>query len=137
MPSNKSIRHGRHCVFDLHVHLVFLPKYRGKVFASPAFSILKNIFSRVCEDFESCLVELDGQADHVHLLIACPPKVSVSSLVNSLKGVSSRLLRKQGYPGIRIKPRGAAFWSSSYFAGSCGGAPIEVIRRYIENQRHP
>jgi putative transposase len=137
MPSFKDTRHGRHCVFDLHVHLVFLPKYRGKVFASPAFAVLKGIFSKVCEDFESRLVEFDGQADHVHLLVAYPPKVSVSSLANSLKGVSSRLLRKHGYPGIRIKPHDAAFWSSSYFAGSCGGAPIDVIRRYIENQRHP
>ncbi|MHB1943287.1 MAG: IS200/IS605 family transposase, partial [Acidiferrobacteraceae bacterium] len=66
-----------------------------------------------------------------------PPKVAVSALVNSLKGVSSRLVRQKNYPGIRKKLRGGALWSPSYFAGSCGGAPLEMIRQYIEQQQTP
>ena len=91
----------------------------------------------VCTDFEAELVEFDGEDDHVHLLVNYPPKVSVSALVNSLKGVSSRMIRKNNYSSIRKKLWGGALWSPSYFAGSCGGAPIEIIRQYIEQQRTP
>ena len=95
------------------------------------------IFSNVCKDFESELVEFDGEDDHVHLLVNYPPKVAVSNLVNSLKGVSSRLLRKQNHPSIKKKLWNNMLWSPSYFAGSCGGAPIAVIRKYIEQQQTP
>jgi len=66
-----------------------------------------------------------------------PPKVAVSALVNSLKGVSSRMIRKKNYPSISKKLWGGALWSPSYFAGICGGAPIEIIRQYIEQQQTP
>ncbi|MFA7581247.1 IS200/IS605 family transposase, partial [Castellaniella sp.] len=66
-----------------------------------------------------------------------PPKVAVSTLVNSLKGVSSRMIRKQNHPSIRENLRGGALWSPSCFAGSCGSAPIEMIRQYIEQQQTP
>jgi putative transposase len=87
------IRHGRHCVFALHVHLVFVTKYRRKVFDAGAIQRLKVMFEKVCTDFEAQLVEMNGEAEHVHLLIHYPPKHSVSSMVNSFKGISSRLLR--------------------------------------------
>jgi putative transposase len=74
---------------------------------------------------------------HVHLLVNYPPKVAVSTLVNSLKGVSSRMIRQKQYPTISKKLWGNALWSPSYFAGSCGGAPIAVIRQYIEQQQTP
>ena len=73
----------------------------------------------------------------MHLLVVYPPKVAISSLVNSLKGVSSRLLRKKEYPSFKEQLWGDALWSPSYFAGSCGGAPIEIIRQYIEQQNTP
>jgi putative transposase len=98
---------------------------------------LRPIFFSVCTDFESELVEFDGEEDHVHLLVNYPPKVAVSKLVNSLKGVSSHLIRKKNYPSIRKKLWGEALWSPSYFAGSCGGAPISIIRQYIEQQQTP
>jgi putative transposase len=95
------------------------------------------VFDSVCKDFEAELVEFDGEDDHVHLLVNYPPKVAVANLVNSLKGVSSRMIRKKHDPSIRAKLWGNALWSPSYFAGSCGGAPIEIIRQYIEQQRTP
>src|SRR5690554_5495153 len=121
----------------MHVHLVFVTKYRREVFTKEILDDLRNIFSSVCADFEAELVEFDGEGDHVHLLVNYPPKVAVSSLVNSLKGASSRVLRKER-PDIasRFYYKGA-LWSPSYFASSCGGAPIEIIRQYIEQQQTP
>ena len=137
MEIKSDLRHGRHCVFKMHVHLVFVTKYRGNVFTKEVLDDLKIFFEKVCVDFEAELVEFDGEDDHVHLLVNYPPKVAVSSLVNSLKGVSSRMIRKKNYPSIKKKLWGGALWSPSYFAGSCGGAPIEIIRQYIEQQQTP
>ena len=137
MEKVNDIRHGRHCVFHLHVHLVFVTKYRYGVFTREILDDLKEIFSSVCSDFEAELVEFDGEEDHVHLLVVYPPKVAISSLVNSLKGVSSRLIRKKGYPSIQKELWGGSLWSPSYFAGSCGGAPLSVLKQYIESQRTP
>ena len=85
------IRRGRHCVFLMHVHLVFVTKYRRQIFDYDATEKLRTYFSNVCADFEAELVEMDGEPDHVHLLINYPPKLAISSLVNSLKGVSSKV----------------------------------------------
>jgi putative transposase len=137
MKKSTELRHGRTCVFAMHVHLVFVTKYRRKVFTQEVMRELKLIFASVCRDFEAALTEFDGEQDHVHLLINYPPKTSISKLVNSLKGVSSRLLRNKGYPSIQQALWGKNLWSPSYFAGSCGGAPIEIIRQYIENQKSP
>ena len=120
----------------MHVHLVFVTKYRRGVFTKEIIDDLRTIFASVCADFEAELVEFDGEDDHVHLLVNYPPKVAVSKLVNSLKGISSLLIRKN-YPSIKERLWGGALWSPSYFAGSCGGAPIAGIRKYIEQQRTP
>ena len=137
MKNNNEIRHGRHCVFLMHVHLVFVTKYRRGVFTKEILTDLHEVFRSVCTDFESELVEFDGEDDHVHLLVNYPPKVAVSTLVNSLKGVSSRIIRQKMYATIARKLWGNALWSPSYFAGSCGGASIAVIRQYIEQQQTP
>ena len=134
---SNDLRRGRHVVYNLHVHLVFVAKYRGKVFTKEILGDMRGIFESVCTDFEAQLVEFDGEDDHVHLLVNYPPKVSISKLVNSLKGVSSRMIRQKNYPSIKQKLWGGALWSPSYFAGSCGGAPIEIIRQYIEQQKTP
>lgn len=137
MEKNNDIRHGRHCVFNMHVHLVFVTKYRRDGFTKAILNDLQEIFASVCADFEAELVAFDGEDDHVHLLVNYPPKVAISKLVNSLKGISSLLVRKKNYPNIQKKLWKRALWSPSYFAGSCGGAPIEIIRQYIEQQQTP
>jgi putative transposase len=83
---------------------------------------------------KATLVECSGEDDHVHLLVEYPPKLTLSKLVNSLKGVSSRLLREDR-PEITGRYFKGVLWSPSYFAASCGGAPISIIRQYIEQQR--
>ena len=113
----------------MHVHLVFVTKYRRAVFTKEILGDLHGIFASVCADFEAELVDGD------HLLVSDPPKVAVSALVNSLKGV--RMIRKKNYPNIRGNLWGGALWPPSYFAGSCGGAPIEIVRQYIEQQQTP
>jgi REP-associated tyrosine transposase len=137
MHLSTDLRRGRTCVFLMHVHLVFVTRYRRSVFTKSILEHLNRIFKDVCADFEAELMEFDGESDHVHLLVEYPPKVSISKLVNSLKGVSSRYLRKANYPSIRNALWGRSLWSPSYFAGACGGAPLTVIKQYIEQQGSP
>lgn len=136
MAENAEIRRGRHVVYALHAHLVFITKYRRDVLSELAIRDLRKIFAKVCADFEATLMECNGEDDHVHLLIVYPPKVALSKLVNSLKGVSSRLLR-EGRPEVHMRGRDAALWSPSYFVGSCGGAPLSIIAEYVKSQREP
>jgi putative transposase len=114
--------------------LVFVTKYRRDALSALAIDDLRSIFSKLCTDFEAELVECDGEDDHVHRLINYPPKIAISKLVNSLKGVSSRMLR-QIRPEVRGRYRKGVLWSPSYFAASCGGAPLSVIAEYVSNQR--
>jgi putative transposase len=137
MKPAKDYRSGRHCIFLLHVHLVFTPKYRKNIFERRHLGHLEKTFQEVCGDFDAELVEFNGESDHVHLLVNYPPHVELSKLVNSLKGVSSRLLRRD-LPDIQKHYwTGRTLWSRSYFAASCGGAPIEILRQYIEQQKAP
>ena len=136
MNESNDIRRGRHCVFNLHVHLVFVAKYRRKVFDGDAIDRLRQMFASICERLEARLIEVDGEQDHVHLLVEYPPKLAVSTLVNSLKGASSQRLRRER-PDLASRYWRGVLWSPSYFAASCGGAPISVIRQYIEQQQTP
>ena len=136
MVITNEIRAGRHCVSNLHVHLVFVTKYRRNVFTKKILGRMQEIFAEVCHDFEATLTEFDGEDDHVHLLVMYPPKVSISKLVNSLKGVSSRLLRKD-FPELTNRYWRGILWSPSYLAASCGGAPISIIKQYILQQKTP
>jgi putative transposase len=135
MTNINEFRTGRHCVFKLHAHLVFVTKYRRKVLTGATHETLRAIFTKVCQDFEAILVESNGEDDHVHLLVEYPPKEALSHLVNSLKGVSSRRLRQQ-HPDLAGRYYKGVLWSPSYFATSCRGAPLSMIRQYIEEQRH-
>ncbi|EZB22818.1 transposase [Escherichia coli O169:H41 str. F9792] len=130
------IRRGRHCVFLMHVHLVFVTKYRRQIFDYDATEKLRTYFSNVCADFEAELVEMDGEPDHVHLLINYPPKLAISSLVNSLKGVSGRLLR-------RDRPDIAARYYYKAFCGVLAILPVAaVVHQYpssantLNNSKH-
>ncbi|WP_446223064.1 IS200/IS605 family transposase [Nocardia sp. IBHARD005] len=137
MGDYSEIRTGRHCTFLLHAHLVFVTKYRHRVFADAHLTRMEEIMRAVCEDFECELVEFNGEANHVHLLVNFPPKVALSRLVNSLKGVSSRRLRQEFPDLVRHYWRANRLWSASYFAGSVGGAPLSIVRQHIEQQNRP
>ncbi len=136
MTTENDIRTGRHCVFAIHAHLVFVTKYRKRVFTSESLDVLKDVMQKVCDDFSVELAAFEGEDNHVHLLINYPPQVQLSKLVNSLKGVSSRMLR-QRMPSIANRYYKNVLWSPSYFAASCGGAPLSVIKQYVEQQDRP
>ncbi len=129
-----NLRRERHSVSKLVVHLVCVTKYRRKVFDARAIAWLQAHCAKVCATMGAQLSALDGEADHIHLLIEYPPKLSVSGLVNALKGTSSRLLRKER-TDIAERSYEGVLWSPSYFAASAGGAPLEHVRRYLEQQR--
>ena len=137
MLPEEDIRTGRHCVFALHAHLVFVTKYRHPVFTDRHLGRLGEIMRDVCADFGAELVEFNGESNYVHLLVNFPPKVAVSRLVNSLKGVSSRRMRQEFLDLRRHYYRENHLWATSYFAASVGGAPLTVLRQYIEQQDRP
>lgn len=118
-------------------NLVFVTKYRHSVFADRHLTRREEIMRAACEDFEAALVEFNGEANHVHLLVNFPPKAAVSRLVNSLKGVSSRRLRQEFPDLVRHYWRAQRLRSGSYFAGSLGGAPLSIVKQYIEQQNRP
>ena len=130
----QDFRRERHSVSRLTVHLVYVTKYRRKVFDAEALAWLQGHFAKVCGAMGCDLLACDGEADHLHAIVEYPPKVSISVLVNALKGTSSRLLRKER-PDIARHYFDGVLWSPSYFAASTGGAPLEVVRRYVEQQR--
>jgi putative transposase len=136
MTTENEIRTGRHCVFAIHAHLVFVTKYRKRVFTSESLDILKEVMQKVCDDFGVELAAFEGEDNHVHVLVNYPPQIQLSKLVNSLKGVSSRMLR-QRMPSIANRYYKNVLWSPSYFAASCGGAPLSVIKQYVEQQNRP
>ncbi|MFH8620512.1 IS200/IS605 family transposase [Streptomyces vietnamensis] len=123
MTEYQNIRVGRRCACILHAHLVFMTKCRHKVFEDAHLTRMKEITRAVCADFECELVELNGENNHVHLLVNFPPKVALSKLTNSLKDVSSHRLRQEHPEPVRHHWRAQRLWSGSYFAGSVGGRP--------------
>ena len=133
----EDVRTGRHCVFACHAHLVFVTKYRRGVFTNEMLTRCEELASEVCEGFGAELVKFNGEDDHVHLLVNFPPTVQLSRLVNSIKGVTSRMLRREFDAHVRHYLWGNHFWARSYYVGTAGGAPLETIAQYIQSQRRP
>ena len=125
----------RHSAYNLHVHLVFITKYRKKVLADNHRQYFKEVVAEICKDFGAELKECNGEGDHVHMLIQYPPTVQLSKMVNNLKSVTSRRMRAN-FIDLRAAYNKPVLWSRlTYFAGSCGGAPLEIIKQYIQNQQ--
>lgn len=126
----------RHSVSKLVVHLIFTTKYRRKLFDGRMIEQLHDAFSSAAGKLECEIIEMDGEPDHVHLLVASPPKLAVSVMVNNLKSVSSRMLRQQN-THLRMQSKTGLLWSRSYFVCSTGGATIETLRAYVQSQSTP
>lgn len=119
------------------MHLVFVTKYRRGALTDAILSDCENIMANVCQDFGCTLVEFNGEEDYVHLLVHFPATVQISRLVNSLKGVSSRYLRRDHAKHINNYLWNGHLWSRSYYAATAGGAPLSTIATYIQSQRRP
>ncbi|CAM3649173.1 IS200/IS605 family transposase [Xenorhabdus thuongxuanensis] len=126
----------RHSVSKLIVHLIFTTKYRRKLFDGRMIEQLREAFISAAIKLECDIIEMDGEQDHVHLLVAYPPKLAVSILVNNLKSVYSRLLRQQN-THLRTQSKTGLLWSRSYFVCSAGGATIETLKAYVASQNTP
>ena len=122
-----------HSVFLLHYHLVLVVKYRRRVFDDAMSSRAREIFEKIAPSYNIALEEWNHDADHVHVLFRAHPNSELSKFVNAYKSASSRLLKKE-FPRVREKLWKEMFWSRSYCLLTTGGAPLEVVRRYIEGQ---
>ena len=122
-----------HSVFLLHYHLILVVIYRRQVFTDEISERAKEIFSYIAPSYKIELVEWNHDKDHVHILFKGQPKTEMSKFINAYKSASSRLLKKE-FPIIRQKLWKEMFWSQSFCLLSSGGAPIEVIKEYIETQ---
>lgn len=117
----------------MHYHLILVVKYRRKVFDDEISDRARGIFEYIAPKYGITLEEWDHDVDHVHVLFRAQPKTELSKFINAYKSASSRLLKRE-YPQIRRKPWKEYFWSRSFCLLTTGGAPAEVIRKYIENQ---
>ncbi|MEM6751395.1 MAG: IS200/IS605 family transposase [Cyanobacteria bacterium P01_C01_bin.38] len=128
---------GHRAVYSLNIHLVLVTKYRKKVISQPMLWRLQEIFENTCLKWKSKVTEFNGESDHIHLVISYPTNVAVSKLVNNLKTVSSRLIRKEFYEEINHFYKKPVFWTGAYFVASCGGVTLEQLKSYVENQNNP
>jgi putative transposase len=133
MSPNKGYR----TVYDLNMHLVLVTKYRYKVINKAMLIRLEEIFVSTCQKWNCILSSFDGEPDHVHLLIEYPPDVAISKLVNNLKTVSSRLIRRDFAQRVNQFYQKPVFWTGAYFVASSGGVTLEQLKTYVENQATP
>lgn len=130
-------RRGYRSVYSLSVHIVFVTKYRRKIITAPMMERLREIFNHLCDQWKGELREFNGENDHVHLVVDYSPDVRLSELVNNLKSVSSRLIRKEFADAINQFYSKPVFWTASYFVASCGGVTPQQLKTYVEKQSSP
>jgi len=123
-----------HAQYNLKYHLVLVTKYRHKVFTQPMLERLKELSSELLEKWDCECLEFGGESDHIHLLICTHPSLELSKLINNLKTVTSRAIRKEFEAQLKsfyLKP---VLWTRAYYIASSDGAPLDTIKQYIENQ---
>ena len=132
MGSIDEIRSNNNVVYRCNYHVVWSPKYRRPVIQGPVDQRLKEIVREVCDERRATIIELETMPDHVHLLVSVDPQYGIHRLVKQVKGRSSRLLRQE-FPQLRS--RIPTLWTNSYFVATVGGATLEVVKKYVEDQR--
>ena len=132
---SNELRRNNHSVSRLMVHLVFVVKYRRAVISDVVWASLRYGFGLAAARLDLVLVEVNHDKDHAHLVVEYPPKISVSEAANALKGNSSFVVRRDCAKELRGQLWVPAFWTPSYFAASCGGAPLELLKLYVQSQQ--
>jgi putative transposase len=127
------VRSNNNVVYRCHYHVVWCPKYRRKVIDGQVDIRLREIIREVCAERNAPIEAIETMPDHVQLLVAVDPQYGVHRLVKQIKGRSSRLLRQE-FP--HLKSRMPTLWTNSYFVATTGGATLEIVKRYVENQRN-
>ena len=123
-----------HAVYLLRLHIVFVTKYRRKVFTQKMLSYAERAFSDILQGWRCSLIEFGGEEDHVHLLIDIHPALNISILINNLKSASSKRLRRVFAGHIKKFYGKPLFWHRAYYVGSVGNVNLETIKRYVEQQ---
>lgn len=126
MDSNNNI------VFRCTFHVVWCTKYRRKLLTPEVEARLKEIAAEVAAETRCTIREMEGNLDHFHMLVDCDPQFGIHRFVKAVKGRSSRMLRKEFVP---LRTRVPTLWTNSYFVATVGGAPLAMIKKYIENQK--
>ena len=132
MRTNVLFKSNRNVVYSCKYHVVWCPRYRRRVLGNGIDVRLKEIITQTVDELQGDLIELEVMPDHVHLLVEVDPQFGIHRMVKQLKGRSSRLLRQE-FP--ILKSRLPTLWTNSYFVSTVGGAPLAVIKQYIENQK--
>ena len=122
-----------HSVFAMYYHLILVVKYRKRVFDDSISDYARSIFEKIAPSYNISLLEWNHDVDHVHIMFKAQPNSELSKFINAYKSASSRLI-KRDFPEVRNKLWKEYFWSQSFCLLTTGGAPIEVIRKYIETQ---
>lgn len=131
---NEDFKSNRHSIYNLKYHLVVVTKYRHKCITEEMLNDLEEIFKKNIEKNNGSLIEFNGEKDHVHLLFEIPPQIELAKLINNLKTVSSRLIRKKYSEYLKQFYWKNVFWSRSYCILTTGGATIEMVEKYIQSQ---
>ncbi|MEE0327550.1 IS200/IS605 family transposase [Phascolarctobacterium succinatutens] len=119
-------------VYSCKYHIVFCPKYRRKVLVNGVDTRLKELVNSICEELQVDIIEMEIMPDHVHILLGVDPQFGIHKAVKTIKGTTSRILRQE-FPWLCS--RIPTLWTNSYFCSTIGGAPLSVIKQYIENQK--
>lgn len=127
------VRSNNNVVYRCTYHVVWCPKYRRKVIGGNVAERLKQVIAEVCAERGATIVEVETMPDHIHLLVSVDPQFGIHRLVKQIKGRSSRLLRQE-FP--HLKSRLPTLWTNSYFVATVGGATLDVVKRYVEDQHN-
>jgi len=128
-------RHGAHTIFKIHLHLVWITKYRKKILEGDVAIRVRDVIREICRSENIEIIKGHVSRDHVHLFVSIPPQVCISRLVQRLKGKSSHKLLHE-FDRLQKLYWGRHFWARGYFCCSSGDITDEMIKEYIENQRH-
>ena len=130
---NVSYKSNRNVVYSCKYHVIWCPKYRRKVLIQEVDNRLKDIIHLVCQEMKAEILELEIMSDHVHLLVEIDPQLGIHLLIKKTKGRSSRLLRQEF---LWLRSKLPTLWTNSYFVSTVGGAPLQVVKQYIEDQKN-
>jgi putative transposase len=130
---SREFKANNNVVYSCKYHVVWCPKYRKPVLRDGVDARLKEILRQVAEERRAEILELEVMPDHVHLLVEVDPQFGIHRLIRLMKGYSSRVLRQEF---LWLRSRLPTLWTNSYFVATVGGAPLAIIKQYIEQQKH-
>ena len=131
--ANKKYKSSNHVVYSCQYHVIFCPKYRRKVLTDGIDERLKELIMEKQEEYGYEVLDMEVMPDHVHLLLDVDPKIGIYSVVTKIKGYTSKQLREE-FPAV--KKRIPTLWTHSKFISSVGSVTLDVVKRYIEEQKH-